>query len=152
MEVREAPVRQKCNQYRTSLSWKTLKCTSVGPGTSWSLPTSTPLPPSLPSFRSVFLFSFKSLFSPRESVPLFLFSLRRVANFISSPQLPAKLQHWWIFCTFQSFYIMGDFKRSPVRFLYVSKENWSIDLVPDLILRRQRKGCGFPYINLLKIK
>lgn len=47
---------------------------------------------------------------------------------------------------------MGDFKRSPVQFLYVSVENWSIDLVPDLILRRQREGCGFPCINLLKIK
>lgn len=47
---------------------------------------------------------------------------------------------------------MGHFKRSPVQLLYVSEENWSIDLVPDLILRRHREGCGFPCINLLKIK
>lgn len=47
---------------------------------------------------------------------------------------------------------MRDFKRSPGQFLYVSEENWSIDLVPDLVLRRQREGCGFLCINLLKIK
>lgn len=86
MEVPEAPVgERKCNQCRIALRWRTLKCASVGRGTSCSLPTSAPLPPSLPSFRSVFLFSSQSLFSPCESVPLFLFSLRRVACFIYSP-------------------------------------------------------------------
>lgn len=86
MEVPEAPVgERKCNQCRIALRWRTLKCASVGRGTSCSLPTSAPLPPSLPSFRSAFLFSSQSLFSPCESVPLFLFSLRTVACFIYSP-------------------------------------------------------------------